>query len=55
VVMDLVRMLSRAIWSMTRAEEAEMALIYLGKDPNSVQGQSPTLYYYDDERDTYVF
>ena len=31
-----------------------MALIYLGKDPTSVQGQSPTLYY-DDERDTYVF
>ena len=31
-----------------------MALIYLGKDPDSVQGQSPTLYY-DDERDTYVF
>ena len=31
-----------------------MALIYLGKDPDSVQGQSPTVYY-DDERDTYVF
>ena len=30
-----------------------MGLIYLGKDPDSVQGQSPTLYY-DEERDTYV-
>jgi hypothetical protein len=31
-----------------------MALRFLGKDPDSVDGQSPTLYY-DDERDTYVF
>jgi hypothetical protein len=31
-----------------------MALVFLGKDPNSKQGGSPTLYY-DDERDTYLF
>ncbi|GII20797.1 hypothetical protein [Planosporangium mesophilum] len=31
-----------------------MALRFLGKDPNSNGGNSPTLYY-DDERDTYVF
>jgi hypothetical protein len=30
-----------------------MALIYLGKDPDSSFGQSPTLLY-DDERDTYL-
>ncbi len=31
-----------------------MALQFLGKDPDSRDGQSATLYY-DDERDTYVF
>jgi hypothetical protein len=31
-----------------------MALRFLGKDPLSDHGDSPTLYY-DDERDTYVF
>lgn len=31
-----------------------MALRFLGKDTESPNGQSPTLYY-DDERDTYVF
>jgi hypothetical protein len=31
-----------------------MALRFLGKDPDSEFGSSPTLYY-DDERDTYVF
>jgi len=31
-----------------------MALVFLGKDPNSGVNQSPTLYY-DDERDTYLF
>ena len=31
-----------------------MALVFLGKDPNSPDGQSPTLYY-DDERGTYLF
>ncbi|MDS1270727.1 hypothetical protein RIF23_10490 [Lipingzhangella sp. LS1_29] len=31
-----------------------MTLRYLGKDPESPEGRSPTLYY-DDERDTYVF
>lgn len=31
-----------------------MTLRFLGKDPASPDGQSPTLYY-DDERDTYVF
>lgn len=31
-----------------------MALIYLGKDPESKNGESPTLLY-DDERDTYLF
>lgn len=31
-----------------------MALQFLGKDPDSQVGDSPTLYY-DDERDTYVF
>ncbi|MEV4513816.1 hypothetical protein AB0K00_33275 [Dactylosporangium sp. NPDC049525] len=30
-----------------------MALVFLGKDPESMQGQSPTVYY-DDERDTYI-
>ena len=30
-----------------------MALQFLGKDPNSDVGDSPTLYY-DDERDTYI-
>jgi hypothetical protein len=33
--------------------EVKMALHLLGKDPSSLQGESPTLYY-DDERDTYV-
>jgi len=31
-----------------------MALHMLGKDPNSPDGKSPTLYY-DDETDTYLF
>ena len=31
-----------------------MTLRFMGKDPQSPDGQSPTLYY-DDERDTYVF
>ena len=31
-----------------------MALQFLGKDPNSGDNNSPTLYY-DEERDTYVF
>jgi hypothetical protein len=31
-----------------------MALRFLGKDPDSPNGESPTLYY-DEERDTYVF
>ncbi|MFK3982785.1 hypothetical protein ACI2K4_20700 [Micromonospora sp. NPDC050397] len=31
-----------------------MTLRFLGKDPASPDGQSPTLYY-DDERNTYVF
>jgi hypothetical protein len=31
-----------------------MALVFLGKDPDSMNGQSPTLYF-DEERDTYVF
>jgi hypothetical protein len=31
-----------------------MALQFLGKDPDSKNGGSPTLYY-DDERDTYLF
>ena len=31
-----------------------MALVFLGKDPNSGVDDSPTLYY-DDERDTYLF
>jgi hypothetical protein len=31
-----------------------MALRFLGKDPDSPSGGSPTLYY-DDERDTYLF
>jgi len=31
-----------------------MALRMLGKDPESSEGQSPTLYY-DEERDTYLF
>jgi hypothetical protein len=35
-------------------EEVTVALRLLGKDPQSLNGQSPTLYY-DDERDTYVF
>lgn len=30
-----------------------MALRFLGKDPDSAQGQSPTVYY-DGDRDTYV-
>lgn len=30
-----------------------MALHFLGKDPGSPDGQSPTVYY-DDERDAYV-
>ena len=30
-----------------------MALRFLGKDPDSAQGQSPTVYF-DDERDTFV-
>jgi hypothetical protein len=34
--------------------EVETALVFLGKDPNSPDGQSPTLYY-DDERGTYLF
>lgn len=31
-----------------------MALRFLGRDPSSPNGDSPTLYY-DEERDTYVF
>ncbi|GAA4459311.1 hypothetical protein [Phytohabitans houttuyneae] len=31
-----------------------MALRFLGKDPDSPNGESPTLYY-DEDRDTYVF
>ncbi|TMM37527.1 MAG: hypothetical protein E6F99_11575 [Actinobacteria bacterium] len=31
-----------------------MALVFLGKDPNSKQGGSPTLWY-DEDRDTYLF
>lgn len=31
-----------------------MPLVFLGKDPNSPDGQSPTLYY-DEERGTYLF
>jgi hypothetical protein len=31
-----------------------VALRFIGKDPESLVGQSPTLYY-DDERDTYLF
>jgi hypothetical protein len=31
-----------------------MALQFLGKDPESAHGDSPTLYY-DADRDTYVF
>ncbi len=31
-----------------------MALRFLGKDPNSKQGGSPTLWY-DEERDSYLF
>jgi len=31
-----------------------MALRFLGKDPDSPHGGSPTLYY-DEERDTYLF
>lgn len=31
-----------------------MPLVFLGKDPNSPDGQSPTLYY-DPERGTYLF
>jgi hypothetical protein len=30
-----------------------MSLRFLGKDPNSIQGQSPTAYL-DEERDTYI-
>ena len=30
-----------------------MTLRFLGKDPESMQGQSPTIYY-DDVRDTYI-
>ena len=31
-----------------------MALVLIGKDPDSGDGQSPTLYY-DEERGTYLF
>jgi hypothetical protein len=38
---------------VTATEEITMALRFLGKDPDSPDGGSPTVYY-DDERDTYV-
>ncbi|MDG4794457.1 hypothetical protein [Micromonospora sp. WMMD1082] len=37
-----------------RLRELEMSLEFLGKDPDSPNGDSPTLYY-DEERDTYLF
>jgi hypothetical protein len=35
-------------------EGGVMPLVFLGKDPNSPDGQSSTLYY-DEERGTYLF
>lgn len=35
-------------------QEVLMALVFLGKDPNSPDGQSPTLYF-DTERGTFLF
>jgi hypothetical protein len=40
--------------SWQRGGRTVMALRLLGKDPESPNGDSPTLYY-DEERDTYLF